>query len=88
MCNVPANDGDVPTTRSQNKHYWFYLHFCKPYNNETWPDEKSVCSELTLQVILSSLPLAHVTNINGFISNFISPITIKLDKILDQRALS
>lgn len=43
---------------------------------------------LTLQVILLSVPLAHVTNTNGFISTFISPMTTKLDKMLDQHALS
>lgn len=43
---------------------------------------------LTLQVILLSVPLAHVTNTNGFISTFINPMTTKLDKMLDQHALS
>ena len=43
---------------------------------------------LTLQVILLSVPLAHVTNTNGFISTFISLMTTKLDKMLDQHALS
>ena len=83
---LPGND-DFVTTRSRGKCgkcLWFYLHFYKLYNSQTWQDGRPAFSELTLQVIMRSSQLGHTSNVHGcFISTLINPRTTKLRKRVD-----
>ena len=84
----PAGDGQVTATRSRDQHLLLCVLLYKPYCNKIWQDARPTSIDLTLHVIMTSLHLSHVTDIHGFFSTSISPITTKLGKMADQQALN
>ena len=45
------------------------------YYNQTWQDDRLVCTNLTLQVMMASSHLVQVTIANGFIYTSATPAT-------------
>ena len=55
-------------------------------NNQTWNNGGPACTDITLQMMITSLKLDHVVNVHGFLSTFISPIKTKFGMMVDQHA--
>ena len=46
----PCRYDDVTAVRSPDQCLWLYLDFQKPYNNQSWEDDRPACPDLFLQV--------------------------------------
>ena len=83
-----SGDNAATTSRSGEKHLWFYICFYNPNNHQTQQDGRPVCTNFTWKLMVESLLLSYVTNSYGWQYNSVSPLTNKLGKTVDQHALA
>lgn len=79
----PAGDNEVTTSRSREKCGVFLFVYTRTVTTKIF----CVQSKLTLKLMIMSLSLGHVTNAYRFFYASII-IKVKLDGMVDQRALS
>ena len=84
---LPRKYDDVTTTRSGEQRLWLFLHLYKTCNNQT-SQKRAVCSGLTLNVMMTSFQLGHLTGVYDFVSPAIISIATKSGRMANQHAMN